>query len=99
MPTRPNLNFSLIGSTNRVQPYWRLAIAIMPRMPMSNWSHRRLRRATAGRTAGVGALAMGVLLGQTAKADHMIVACWQLAQAHSIASSGRQVDALHVSWL
>src|SRR5215831_3886030 len=97
MPTRPNLNFSLIGSTNRVQPYWRLAIATMPRMPTSSWSHRRWSRATAGRTAGVGALAMGVLLGQTAKADHIILAHWQLAHAHSIAFSGRQVDASHVS--
>src|SRR5438105_1181337 len=64
MPTRPNLNFSLMGSTNMVQPYCRLAIATMPRMPMSSWNHRRLSMETAGRTAGVDALAICMLLWQ-----------------------------------
>src|SRR5438105_3057485 len=29
-----------IGVTNRVQPYWRLAIIDMQTMPNSSWSHR-----------------------------------------------------------
>src|SRR5262245_45735132 len=39
MATRPQWCLASIGPTNSVQPYCRLAIIAMQRMPMASWSH------------------------------------------------------------
>src|ERR1700730_13354111 len=40
MNGRPKFVFSLMGSTNSVQPYCRLAIITMVKMPTTSWVHR-----------------------------------------------------------
>src|SRR4029077_8584556 len=40
MAARVHPNFSEIGFTNSVQPYWRFAIIAMQTMPMKSCSHR-----------------------------------------------------------
>ena len=58
MNGRPKLVFSLMGSTNSVQPYCRLAIITIVKMPTTNCVHRLRTMPAAGEPAVVAATAI-----------------------------------------
>src|SRR5437016_5147012 len=62
MAARPQWYLASSGSTNKVQPYWRLAIIVMQTMPRKSCPHRPARRnpALVGGAAAVAIAAAGV---------------------------------------
>src|SRR5215831_19816748 len=101
MATRPNWNFSLMGSTNRVQPYCRLAIATIPTIPMSSWSHRRLSMETDDRTAGVDALAIVIPLmsWRLSRPNNYRLHCPCIAYTRAMPPARRDMPDVHIRHL